>query len=428
MVFKDLLNESTEDFINKRKLKRRDAYKKFANIKEDKDIDMSNLNKEALKRASMDMVCSEDDIKEALEEDFILKEDTLGDVIKAAKEKGLDPEIATDKSEIELVLDRALVVAKRNQRHKSKDYPNILLMGEAGSAKTGIVTAWAKKHGLNLMVKTLSSMDPTDFEGNIVPDTDNTGVAKKLASTEFDQLEKPNSVLFLDELNRSSMAVATNVMELVNNHILTDPRVEGGKRFLPNFLFTVAAINPPNNNYDVRDLDFAEVTRYQLVIVNFDPKIQKQFLNTEYNRYLQELDPEEDPDEELELKRKIAIVNKLLGDKRFTYDNSDDIKEGIAKYGRAYFRPLNYRTFSSLINVSDGTKEDILRLWDRYANPGKKFIIEDILSDYEDVDDKANQALAGGTESELLKKDENVFSKEKSSGQKIRDLLAKYGK
>ena len=428
MVFKDLLNESTEDFINKRKLKRRDAYKKFASIKEDKDIDMSNLNKEALKRASMDMVCSEDDIKEALEEDFILKEDTLEDVIKAAEKKGLDPELATNKSEIEIILDRALVVAKRAQRHKAADYPNILLMGESGSAKTAITKYWAKKNNINLMTKTLSSMDPTDFEGNIVPDPDNTGTAKKLASTEFDPLEKPNSVLFLDEYNRSTMAVATNVMELVNNHILTDPRAEGGKRFLPNFLFTVAAINPPNNNYDVRDLDLAEVARYQLVLVNFDPKVQKQHLNTEYNRYLQELDPENDPEEELEIRRKIAIINKLLSDKRFTYDDSDDIKEGIAKYGRAYFRPLNYRTFSSLINVSDGTKEDILRLWDRYANPGKKFIIEDILSDYEDVDDKANQALAGGTESELLKKDENIFSKEKSSGQKIRDLLAKYGK
>lgn len=76
---------------------------------------------------------------------------------------------------------------------------------------------------------------------------------------------------------------------------------------------------------------------------------------------------------------------------------------GRDRYGENY-KPLNYRSFTLLLDQSDGTKEDVLALWPQFVNAGKKRMAEDILSDYVDVDDKANAALAKGTKSDVFAK------------------------
>lgn len=67
------------------------------------------------------------------------------------------------------------------------------------------------------------------------------------------------------------------------------------------------------------------------------------------------------------------------------------------------------------VDYSDGTKSDFLDVWNHYCNPKKKRVIEDILGDYVDIDDKANDALKGGTES-------SVFGKSNSARDMLKNL------
>ncbi len=130
-----------------------------------------------------------------------------------------------------------------------------------------MVTDWARKNGINLVSKKCATMDETDLGGAMSPDTENKGVAQRLTTDDFDSLDKPNSVLFLDEYNRARAEVRTPLMELINNHIIPDNRHASGNRFLPNFLFTIAAINPPNGRYNTDEMDDAENTRFSHVNV-----------------------------------------------------------------------------------------------------------------------------------------------------------------
>lgn len=377
------------------KAKRVAEYRRLAGLSDSDTITESSLDNWALKAAATRNRCSIEDMKECLFESVTLTEDTLG---QAADQ--LNAEVA-DKGDIESVLDRALKVAKRaNRRGQHGDYPNVLLIGEAGTGKSARVRQWAAENGVNLMEVRAAGMDATDIGGAIAPNKEGDTVVR-LASTEFDKLNRPNSVLFLDEYNRAPREVRTNLLELVNSHVVPDSREEGGQRFLPNFLFTIAAINPPNGRYNTDEMDDAERSRFRTVDVAFDPINLNQFLSRRFDELAN--DPDNDEDERLEYIRKKAIANKLLTSKKFSFDTPEDMDTGRERYGESY-KPLNYRSFTLLLDQSDGTKEDVLALWPQFVNAGKKRMAEDILADYVDVDDKANAALARGTKSDVFSK------------------------
>ena len=67
-----------------------------------------------------------------------------------------------------------------------------------------------------------------------------------------------------------------------------------------------------------------------------------------------------------------------------------------------------------LLDETDGTKKDFLDNWSDYCNYKKKSVVETILSDYVDVQDKANDVLSGGTQS-------SVFGKNLSNLDKLFD-------
>ena len=69
------------------------------------------------------------------------------------------------------------------------------------------------------------------------------------------------------------------------------------------------------------------------------------------------------------------------------------------------------------LDFSDGTKKDFLDIWSHYCNYKKKGIVETILSDYVDVEDKANDAIKDGSESD-------VFAKSKTNREKLKAKFA----
>ena len=351
---------------------------------------------------------TEEQFNEALFEN-LLTEDTL----EQAAEKELSAEVAY-KGTLEKELDKALKYNKAEHRNGGRDFLNVLFIGEAGSGKTSRIRDWANKNGVNLVTVRGADLDASDFGGVQIPDAERR-YASKLGSREFDNLDKPNSVLFLDEYNRAPKSVRSSLMELINSHIIYDPSSEGSQRYLSNFLFTVSAINPSSMNYDTDTMDMAERSRFAKKYLDSDPKATLDYLTKKYTHAIENA---EDAEEKLENEGRLAIAKTLLTHPEFQFDVASDVDK-ISETDD-FESLLSARTLTLALNDSDGTKRSFLQSWDDNINRNRKPMAERILNNYVDVKDKANSVFDQETESE-------VFKKKISSSQKVKDTLSKYG-
>lgn len=408
-TFKEDTSNEYQDLL--RKESRVKDYRKFADIDEDEIITEDALNDWAIRRTCRLHNCDRDKLVSELTEDIDTDSQTLKDAAQAAKDiddtKVVD---ARSKGQIERALDWALDYNQEQHDLGERNFQNLLFIGEAGTGKTAITRAWAKANNVNLFEVRAAGMDDTDLGGAISPSEDRKTVVR-LASTEFDKLNRPNSVLFLDEYNRAPQSVRTQLLELINSHVVPDEREPSGQRYLENFLFTVAAINPANANYNTDTLDMAERTRFRNIDVIPDPKNLLKHLTSKFQEQADKASTEERKKRAL---GRVELAKALLSSKDFEFDSKEDIeKTQDSGNGLA----LNYRTLTNLLIGSDGTKEDFLAKWNEYTNSQKKKMAERILANYVDIDDKANQALKSETKS-------NVFST-KSTYDKLMDELNK---
>lgn len=313
-----------------------------------------------------------------------------------------DPDVYSGGGDIEKALDRSLIVAKRTIRSGGKDYPNLLFIGNAGTGKTGRIRDWAKKNHINLVIVSAATMDDTDLGGALAPDM-KFGIARKLASTQFDELgDVPDSVLFLDEWNRAPASVRGTLLTLIQDHTVPDPREKGSQRKLKNFLFTVAAINPADANYNTDQLDDAELGRVRKIHIKGDKLNTLGYIRHEWQKAI---DKAADETEKKELEGQLRIAETLISHKDFTFDDKDDIQRShdAEDRGAGNGLILNPRSFTNLLHYCDGTKDDFLDLWNDYCNSLDKSMVETILRDYKDVNDKANDALKNDTDSSVFK-------------------------
>lgn len=351
------------------------------------------------------------------------KDNTLKAAIDSA-EKILDnPEVYSGSGDIERALDRALRVNRQQIRNGSKNFVNVLFTGPAGTGKTARIKAWARKNKINLVKTIAGTMDETDLGGVPVANLAD-GIAIKLSTTQFDSLgTEPNSVLFLDEWNRAPRAVRATLLNLIQDHEIPDYREKTGMRFLPNFLFTVAAVNPSDDiGYNTDALDDAELGRVLEYEVAPDSKTWLDYTRADLNSQLKHA--EKNPNEAeraqdiKEIKGRLGIAEKLVTDPRFSFDSRYDIerskeaKENNAGNGKI----LTYRNLTDVLDACNGTKDDFLDLWNRKCNSLKKPTVEEILKDYKDVEDKANDVLDSGTDS-------TVFTSKKAKLDKLRNQI-----
>lgn len=364
-----------------------------------------------------------------------LNEETLEQAVnKAEQTMGPNTEVADDasKGEMERILDNALLKSKRAKRHGTSNWLNVLFIGMAGAGKTARIRAWAEKNGVNLLVKRAVDMDETDLGGAVAPDMQNLR-ARRLGSSELDALDDvPNSVLFLDELNRARDSVRGSLLTLIQDHTVTDPTQPNGERYLKNYLFTIAAANPGEQNlgpmakalgwnfnpgdveaYNVRDLDDAEFSRFEVHYVEAEPKPTAAYLKKSLEKQMKEAEEDQDFDEVNELARKIELSQKILNHPKFSFDDFSDIKDSKENGNGLILTP---RTFELCLTSSDGTKADFLKKWNLICNSERYDDIADILSNYVDKADKANSVFQQGTDSELLKNKPSAFNKLRDLG------------
>lgn len=376
-------------------------YRNYAGLSAKEAIDENSFDDVALSRVSREYSTP----LATLKKEILAAEDagqTLGDIAEA-KANIENPNTVKESGQIEGILDWALDYNLEQKEAGLTNYQNVLLIGEAGTGKSSRVKAWAKANNINLMTVRAAGMDDIDLGGAMgISKTGDT--VQRLASTEFDQLDRPNSVLFLDEYNRAPKSVRTNLLELVNSHEVPDSRVPGGQRVLENFLFTVAAINPANSNYDTDVLDKAERTRFKNVNVVSDPENLLHHLEKSLDHMIETA---KTPERKRRSEGRKALVKALLKPEGgLEFDSSQEVD----KYSEddPDYLPLNARTFTNLIMGTDGTKKDLLAHWDEYTNRFKKNDAKRILANYSDVVDKANQALGLNGED---KKEKPVFGR-----------------
>lgn len=191
----------------------------------------------------------------------VLYEGTIGDEIEAQfNDEGRIKSTGDIEEALDMALDAALEAQADVEAGGEGEFPSILLKGPAGSGKTSRVKSWAKQNNINLFVVSASSMDESDLGGVIVPDNENK-VAQRYSLGSFGPLDRPRSVLFLDEFNRAPSTVRGTLLTLINDHMIPGTN-DSGQKYFENLLFVVAAINPKSDGYQTNELDPAEVDRF----------------------------------------------------------------------------------------------------------------------------------------------------------------------
>lgn len=322
-------------------------------------------------------------------------EDSLDDAIKQAeqnlKQVGSDIEEVSAKGDIEEALDLAYENNVEVNEDGMGQFISVLLIGHAGVGKTQRVKAWCEKHNppLHLVCKDAKVEDIGNLAGIFAPNENKTK-AMNLPTGAYDELDNPDTVLFLDEFNRASSAVRFTLAQLINEHKIPNSQERGGYHYFNDLQLVVAAINPAKyGEYNTEPMDVAELDRFYKTYVKPDKANTLKYLTNKYNKKLEkDLAKNDEKAYQRDLGRKNLAI-ELLSSKYFEFDDDEE----IAQSGEDEEHILSPRGLENAIQISGGTKDGLLKHWNNVCNPRKKGMIERILANYQDVDDKANSVF-----------------------------------
>lgn len=304
-------------------------------------------------------------------------------------------------------LDKSLKLSIRANRRGQIAGPasNLLFVGRAGTGKTAQIKQWAKARNINLVAIDAKTLDKSDIGGGVAramaDDGTPTNKMTHLANEEFDKLDEPGSVLFLDELNRADPEVMGSLLTLILDHEIPNSTEAKGVKKLNNLLFTVAAINPADYYEGTNAMDAAMLNRFRRIDMGETDTTQYRKhilskLSKKKDTIEKEIKSEKDPDfledlydELTAVEGKMKLADKILRSSMFAWDSIEEEVE-CTENGASSLSP---RSFSAAIEASEGKKDGLLQVWSQLCNPNKQDMIEQILTDYVDVEDKANDAL-----------------------------------
>ena len=297
-------------------------------------------------------------------------------------------------SELTDKLDDCLANAMANHASGTHDGVDLLITGLPGSGKTGITKQWAKDRGVNLFYLNAKNDDlgailngfPVD---TIEKDADGNDVHRvtRSFSKSLDALDKPKSVLFLDEFNRAAPKLRAVLLSLINEHVVDGDGPDGFRHF-DNLLFTVACINPSvPTDPGAMDLNDAEMSRF-VDTMDWDSKTEDalRYINFHVSKLIKALDP---ADENygffyVRYNKILNLTNALLGDFRFEFDSRDDLLDLFNDKAKM----LNQRAITDALMAHGYSKTKFLNWVDKYSKflEKDKAMIHDILDSYVEVD------------------------------------------
>jgi len=137
---------------------------------------------------------------------------------------------------------------------------NLLLIGYHGVGKTQMVLEEAKCQGLKMKYYSSPTLDPwPDLVGIPVPVDAKGGSKNKYKELQFIRPAdvEDAEIMFFDELNRAHPKVINSVLEAIQFHSING-------KLLQRLKMVWAAINPPDDIYDVNELDPVIVDRFHV--------------------------------------------------------------------------------------------------------------------------------------------------------------------
>lgn len=262
------------------------------------------------------------------------------------------------------ILDSALSSARKSKRRGIKTGSNVLIIGLPGSGKTASIMDWKESRGINLVSINAKNNDLEAYiNGYTVRDTENPNKVKQAFSDNLRALDKPNSVLFLDEYNRQVKPhIRASLYTLINEHKIVGDGPDGLYEF-KNLLFTIAAINPAiRTDKGAAPLNDAELSRFLHILTDFNSEISNtiEYIQKQYDAKIAKLDPTDEYYlEDLEDYLRIQDLGIfVLSHQDFGYDEEEDL-EDLAGLQR---KMLNQRAFTEALAAADGRVEK-LRFW-----------------------------------------------------------------
>jgi hypothetical protein len=284
-------------------------------------------------------------------------------------------------NDITRVLDMSLAKAKKNKKRGTKSGYNVLVIGLPGSGKTASIRDWAASKGVNLVMVNAKNNDLDAYiNGYTTKDPDRPRKVVQAFSDNLAELEKDNSVLFLDEYNRQVKPhIRASLYTLINEHMIVGDGPNGMHEF-KNMLFTIAAINPAvPTDKGAADLNDAEKSRFWWTLDDMDSDAATtiEYLTKYYNKLINSLDPaDEDYRENLEDYLRIQDLGIfIVSHPKFGYDTKDDLEE-LAETKRVL---LCQRALTTGLHNADGDVDEF-KFW---VEKGSKFLprkIDDLLA------------------------------------------------
>ena len=287
-------------------------------------------------------------------------------------------------------LDDCLSNAMVGNYMGTHDGTDLLVDGLPGSGKTGIVRAWAKARGVNILYLNAKDDDlGANINGFPVAET-RTGkngevihVVTRAFSDALDGLNRPKSVLFLDEFNRAPAKLRAVLLTLINEHAVVgkndDEEGAGdGYKHFKNLLFTVACINPAvPTDPGAMDLNDAEMSRF-VDTIDWDSTADKaiSYITFYINSLIKQLDPQNSnyPFLYTRYKKIFNLATALLNDPRFEFNTREDLPDLFN--GNAFnnmpgvtvrAKMLNQRSITDALTSHGYSKNKFLTWVDKYS-------------------------------------------------------------
>jgi hypothetical protein len=334
-------------------------------------------------------------------------------------------------NKITKILNLAYKNAVKHKQRKNKFGSNVLISGLPGSGKTASVTDWAEANNINLVSINAKNNDLEAYiNGYTTKNPDDPRRVTQAFSDNLDDLEKPNSVLFLDEYNRQVKPhIRASLYTLINEHKIVGDG-PGRQHTFKNLLFTIAAINPSvPTDKGAAPLNDAEKSRflYKLKKMDSDAETTIAYINAFTAKKIRDLNPKHKLYREAleDYLRAQDLCLHIVTHPNFDssgYDTEDDLQDLFDEQRTM----LNQRSLVEGIYAVNGDPDDFI-VWLKFSSDFLDKDIENLERIVEEYIEPTFEELCKGagidiTTGMLTKKEEPVVEAEPEDVEDLGDI------